>query len=1017
MMPESVRARRHVRYAVALSAAALLLVALQACSSSKDRAGSGGNTSFEVDGSPVATAAACVDGDVRSCSVTISADGRELSCYDGVQTCARRHWGPCSDGEVVSREAPSAWVAPTSTGWLSLTWPEACGATNPCNPDCMRYQESDPVGPLVPDGVPPHGLRGGPITSAPAQSDCSWGNDCQYNFFCDAPLTASQCPHSKCVADDAPLGSCVDSDPCVEAICAENESCCTTEWSHDCVDMVKTVCDAFCSEELFDECSHHVCVEGEPLACRSPCVLAICEQNPDCCDSSWDESCVALTTTLDACSPIQPNPAVAVPSLSSLSDLCSYAIYASNNLTIGQETRARGRIGAGGDVRITGATLNQVELTVGGNLSLDNATVTGSAQVSGNVQFVNAAELQTWLTEPVLVAGGSISLPNNNSVLEGDVVSPRVPVASGTTPAAPPQWVGNHTVESGPVQTPHPTIDVTAPAECGQTPTYPVAVDNVYDLPPNQHYGALTVNGNQRLVLHSGSYIFESLTLNSDALVQMTYAPDGIDLHICSGLAVQPHVWFSPTPAEFTELRWFYYGQSTFTLDLQNRFWDDWDDERMMPGVIVAPNATVNVQPHTSLFGVIYAKNLTIEPGLYHLPIGYRAQMCAATDAPICNAGLPLSPAPVETGACVPWEIAAEDPSCDGFDLSLGIPCAESILVCNHGQHEAPAGVELALFTPDYPLGTLTPVADESNPQYVGTCLTTAPIAAGSCINQTCESGLLNTALNVLAVAPSGSTECGDLENWTTYKPETECECLPSRIAASDIDGDSCLIVFNEIESADVTTMSWEHQGGTETALTRVGSSDDCTGTGEQWYVDTWAVVLCPDACSAVVAEAESFVYGVGDCVGTPYTTTVLPAEPYWGDCSDEQNADTAPQWDLLTWRATTPGNSSVTFEIRTSIADNDDGDWIDSEWRLVGTASSAKDAAGLTTEWCDLFSNHEDCPAVLPLLANEGDWEQSELRHEFLQLRITLNPDPENPRIFPELSWWNLQYSCIDSQ
>ena len=62
--------------------------------------------------------------------------------------------------------------------------------------------------------------------------------------------------------------------------------CCTDAWSPACVELAKTACSTPC------DCAHSVCAEGDKLdAMCNPCVSAVCEADPFCCDASWDGLC------------------------------------------------------------------------------------------------------------------------------------------------------------------------------------------------------------------------------------------------------------------------------------------------------------------------------------------------------------------------------------------------------------------------------------------------------------------------------------------------------------------------------------------------------------------------------------------------------------------------------------------------------------------------------------------------------------------------------------------------------
>ncbi len=51
---------------------------------------------------------------------------------------------------------------------------------------------------------------------------------------------------------------------------------------------------ASCSEDCVAACEHEVCEVGEPLAIGcDECVDIVCEADDYCCDSSWDNQCIA----------------------------------------------------------------------------------------------------------------------------------------------------------------------------------------------------------------------------------------------------------------------------------------------------------------------------------------------------------------------------------------------------------------------------------------------------------------------------------------------------------------------------------------------------------------------------------------------------------------------------------------------------------------------------------------------------------------------------------------------------
>lgn len=95
--------------------------------------------------------------------------------------------------------------------------------------------------------------------------------------------TVSDC----CFGNGSP--SCDDS-ACSSAICIADPFCCTMQWDDICAASAETACGA--CQGL--DCPHLACDTGIPLmpAC-DPCVDQVCMQEPSCCTTAWDASCVA----------------------------------------------------------------------------------------------------------------------------------------------------------------------------------------------------------------------------------------------------------------------------------------------------------------------------------------------------------------------------------------------------------------------------------------------------------------------------------------------------------------------------------------------------------------------------------------------------------------------------------------------------------------------------------------------------------------------------------------------------
>jgi von Willebrand factor type A domain len=147
---------------------------------------------------------------------------------------------------------------------------------------------------------------------------------------------------------------------------------------------------------------------------------------------------------------------------------------------------------------------------------------------------------------------------------------------------------------------------------------------------------------------------------------------------------------------------------------------------------------------------------------------------CVNEVASVCGLSCPVDMQipPSEEGACKPWLPGQTDPSCTGFDLSGGIPCSNTIPVCNHGTTTAPAGIKIIHFPANslqYPKCN----PDQTHPQMV-TCTTKQAIPPGQCIDVTDCPGLSGN--REIMINPQGAgnvAECNCQDNWTLYSGGT----------------------------------------------------------------------------------------------------------------------------------------------------------------------------------------------------------------------------------------------------
>ncbi len=251
--------------------------------------------------------------------------------------------------------------------------------------------------PVANEGLPPS-------TNEP----CETGVDCQINQRCTEVVTAA-CEHSKCLPGDALKKSC---DSCVERICDVEPSCCTDEWTDDCVDMVSTVCDANCGEVT--GCTHDMCAVGGTLekGCdTSSCTTTVCN-NPSyayCCNDAdprgWNLACVNRAKSVCTGTPSGPSGAV----------MCGYAVHHGTGYT-GTATVSGGTVGTGNSVTVRSVTCGAGSVTYNSGTTLAPGTH-GDVTISGwgNELRLNAG---TYNIKSLTIGGGSIlRMPASGSVV------------------------------------------------------------------------------------------------------------------------------------------------------------------------------------------------------------------------------------------------------------------------------------------------------------------------------------------------------------------------------------------------------------------------------------------------------------------------------------------------------------------------------------------------------------------------------------------------------------------------
>ncbi|MBK8257455.1 MAG: VWA domain-containing protein [Polyangiaceae bacterium] len=255
--------------------------------------------------------APCDDGSQRECKVELGEQGGVKSCFVGVETCIDGEWGPCLEP---SDEGAGGAPAAHKTRFLrdqvlyELAPAQACG-NNPCDPTCKVFDEQ-PNQAILPDkDVSPYQWLIGSAEDLPTAlqdkgsvEPCSMGADCQFNQYCSNP-TSGVCTHSKCQVGLG-AGLSPTCDPCVDAICQVQPSCCRTHvgpnCEHDLCQVggpVKSTCDpcatSICSDPAFAYCCSIVGPWDAACAARVPVVCG-----KTCQAGSWTQACVNAVSSV-----------------------------------------------------------------------------------------------------------------------------------------------------------------------------------------------------------------------------------------------------------------------------------------------------------------------------------------------------------------------------------------------------------------------------------------------------------------------------------------------------------------------------------------------------------------------------------------------------------------------------------------------------------------------------------------------------------------------------------------------
>lgn len=752
---------------------------------------------------------ACKDETERECHVTLAQQGDVISCYVGVELCVNGVWSECTHGSLaertVSTRALSAWRL------NALTATENCDS-NPCDPTCEMFEEAPEAPPpeLEEIGGSIFDWKTGSLTNYPPGlvkkglvEPCETGADCQFNTYCANPVS-NECSHDLCKTGAALNSGCSS---CAESVCEVDETCC---------------------EATVPACEHELCVAGTPLKAEcDPCVESICEEYPACCKQSngaWDDTCIAAVTSVcgatcgccageqghaDSCYKVASTAqtwAAARTSCESLGndwDLASIESSTENSFlySLDADNHWLGLTEGNG----IGTTSNWAWSNGDPSGSWNETTLSGLPYSSWAASEPNSSSYWknfsygNWKNCARMKSSGGGSWAAEECTNTYEALCEGPPLCLGEAP--PPAAACSHDpCASGAAL--NSRCDVCAQAVCAADPTCCTnswTASCVALVASECTAQCSCATGETSYGGHC--YYTETASKTwSDARTSCQARGNGWDLVSIGNSSEKTHV-NSQFSANSSQDLWLGFQESsnkwTWSNGSPSGQWKETGGGSTISytnWTSGQPNDSGNNCAYISTGGTWYDKSCANSKDSVcegspvklssHAPVSTPGSLgtagggsgsvinpewtqdCVDKVASVCDAACQADES--GEGVCQPWYPGQTDTECAKPDLALGVPCDDSIPVCNHGTLEAPAGITLVHFpgnSQQYP--SCTP--DQSHPQMYS-CTTTEPIPAGSCINVTdCPKLSGNRELMVNPSGPSHVDECSCSDNWSLY--------------------------------------------------------------------------------------------------------------------------------------------------------------------------------------------------------------------------------------------------------
>ncbi len=711
----------------------------------------------------------CEPGNTRECHRTLGEHGGITSCYAGIETClSDGHWGPCTEGAVTNVE--TAEQDSSGLSLLALTSTINCDG-DPCNPTCQVFEE-DPeevgeeftfeltgdfdweTGTLsgMPKGLVDKGLR----------EPCSTGADCQYNTQCVAPVS-NECVHDKCQAGEALRNDC---DPCVEMICATNPECC-----------------------LFDEDSGGA--DCEPEGPQPACCAGETEFEGRCYkfiedQQTWTNSrtdCIAIGDDWDLASIASDAENSFVASLMEAHDTW-IGITEGNSIGSNGKWRwsngdpsgfwnesSRGGLYApfdwsepnGGELC---ARIRDDEQWWGRDCGTNYA-----AMCEGPMLCETESE-----AEPEPAAACTHDPCQTGAALADNCDACVLSVCDERPSCCQDEWDDDCValIES----------ECVAECECEDDAEHYFGGHCYYYDGDNKDWDEARDSCQGR---GTGWDLVSIADADEDEFVDDIATSNDTWIGITEGNGVgsdNAWKWTNGDPGG----TWWESSESGMYANFHSGEPDSGEECARMrsdgqwygrgcdhnyASVCESSGSTLSaLTPVLSPAGVLGGSDGCTD-GAGAAGTEWSAECAALVDS-VCDVRCVADDEDAPAGACTPWYPGDTDETCSGVDLGVGIPCGETIPVCNHGTEEAPAGIRIVHFpanSQQYPKCQ----PDIEHPQ-MHECFTDEPIKPGECISVAgCPKLVGNREIMVNPEGAAYVEECSCQDNWSLFSGGTEC--------------------------------------------------------------------------------------------------------------------------------------------------------------------------------------------------------------------------------------------------